>query len=67
MFRRYEHRREGTHIHHINWHISRWTHDPRFWAAVILLISIGLMLFLYFMAGETGGRQTFPTYPYVPY
>ena len=48
----------GTHLDHI-------IHDPRFWAALALVILLGAMIVAAFFT-KPSGNPVMPTYPYMP-
>ena len=62
------------HLHKPNWHamgvhFGHLVHDPRFWAAIALIILFGLMILASIMtktSNMTPMPRTYPGYPYLP-
>jgi len=62
------------HMHKPDWHsagvhFGHLIHDPRFWAALALVVLLGLMILASIMTKSTGAPITprsYPSYPYMP-
>ena len=55
--------------HTLRVHLSHMLHDPRFWAALALIILFGLMIITTLMTKPAlvpGPTPTHPIYPYLP-
>ena len=71
MQRLHLHKPVWIHPHKPDWHLfgirmEHLIHDPRFWAAVALIVLLGLMIAMAIFSSGTGTPLA-PIYPYPPY
>lgn len=63
----------NIHPHKLNWHVlglrlEHLLHDPRFWAAIALVVLFALMVItaIYAKPGQGSMTPLAPMYPYMP-